>query len=97
LQENEEKFRSIVEYAPVGISTFFLEGKMLSVNQALLDILRYSEEELIKLGMSGISHPENIKKDSQLLQEVLEGKQMFFSFEKRYFHKKGHPRNKFRG
>ena len=90
LQENEEKFRSIVEYAPVGISTFSLEGKMLNVNQALLDILGYSEEELIRLGMSGISHPEDMKKDSQLLQEVLEGKRMFFSFEKRYFHKKGH-------
>lgn len=90
LQENEEKFQNIVKYAPVGISIFSPEGKTLNVNQTLLDILGYSEEELMELGAHGISHPEDMKKDDLLLRELLEGRQMFYSFEKRYFHKKGH-------
>jgi PAS domain S-box-containing protein len=49
LQENEEKYRSIFESAPIGIFKATPEGKFLEVNPALVAILGYdSVEDLIE-------------------------------------------------
>lgn len=49
LRESERKYRSIVEYAPFGITRSTREGKLVSVNPALASILKYdSAQELME-------------------------------------------------
>jgi len=50
LKKSEEKFRSLVTNLPVGIFRSTLEGKVLSVNPAMVHIYGYdSEEELLNV------------------------------------------------
>ena len=47
LLENEAKYRTLVTQSPDGIFIVDLYGTFLSVNKAICDILKYSEEELL--------------------------------------------------
>jgi PAS domain S-box-containing protein len=50
LRQSEEKFRSIVKFAPAAIYEMDLAGnKFYSVNKAMCDILGYSSEELLSM------------------------------------------------
>ena len=46
-QENEAKLRSLFELLPVGISFLDLEGRVVQLNPALLNILKLSKEEFV--------------------------------------------------
>ncbi|MEA5115302.1 MAG: PAS domain S-box protein [Geobacteraceae bacterium] len=49
LRESEQKYRSIIEYAPFGIARASREGKLLSANPAMAGILKYdSPDELLE-------------------------------------------------
>ena len=45
LRISENKFRSLVEYAHLGISFTTLDGRILSLNQAMLDLFGYKDRE----------------------------------------------------
>lgn len=49
LTESEAKFRTLVAQSPDGIFTTDLTGNFLSVNKAMSDILKYSEEEFLSM------------------------------------------------
>ncbi len=49
LVESETKYRHLVTQSPDGIFINDLSGKFLSVNRAICDILKYSEEELLSM------------------------------------------------
>ncbi|MDP2209931.1 MAG: PAS domain S-box protein [Bacteroidota bacterium] len=52
---SEERYRSIITWAPVGIYQSTLEGKLLSVNKRFADILGYSTiEELLNKNLNDI-------------------------------------------
>lgn len=88
LQESEAKFRSIFENAPIGITLADVRtGKPLQVNQILLDMLGYSEEELVRLSFTRFSHPDDLAVEWPLFQELLEGKRESYQLEKRYIRK----------
>jgi PAS domain S-box-containing protein len=48
LSSAEEQIRAIFENSPLGITLSNFEGQFLTVNQALLDMLRISEEEALQ-------------------------------------------------
>ena len=47
LQESEERFRRLYERAPLGYQSLDEEGRFIDVNQAWLDLLGYSRDEVI--------------------------------------------------
>ncbi len=51
LRESEERYRTLVEQASDGVVVTDAEGRCLSANQAFVDLLGYSREELAKLGV----------------------------------------------
>ncbi|TDY01124.1 putative bifunctional diguanylate cyclase/phosphodiesterase [Thiohalophilus thiocyanatoxydans] len=59
LRNSERKFRATFEQAGMGIAQIAEDGRLLEVNQALCDILRYSREEILKLSYPELIHPEN--------------------------------------
>jgi PAS domain S-box-containing protein len=85
----EEQFRQTFDYAPNGIALVSLDGKWLRVNSALCEMVGYSSEELLDLSFQDITHPDDLKKDLELVQEMLAGKRQSYLMEKRYFHKSG--------
>lgn len=59
LRSSESKFRATFEQAGVGIAQLAEDGRLLEVNPALCDILRYSRKELLELNYLQLVHPED--------------------------------------
>jgi len=72
LRESEERFRSAFENAPIGVALVGLDGRRLKVNQALCEMLGYSEEELLGHNYSEVIHPDDRESSSEHLRKTLE-------------------------
>jgi PAS domain S-box-containing protein len=90
LREREEQFRTVFEYAPVGIGLFNEEGSFLRANAALCRIMGYSEQELQAKNWRDLTHPDDLERGLQVLDRFLQGSTFSMEFEKRYIHKQGH-------
>jgi PAS domain S-box-containing protein len=90
LREREEQFRTVFEYAPVGIGLFNEEGSFLRANAALCRIMGYSEQELQAKNWRDLTHPDDLEPGLQVLDRFLQGSTFSMEFEKRYIHKQGH-------
>ncbi len=84
LTESEERFRSIFESAAAPMGIISPEGAFLQVNQATCRLLGYTEEELLKLELDEVTHPDDREKNRALYEEVLTGERTAASYEKRY-------------
>ena len=89
LQEREELFRLAFDRAPIGITLVSTDGKFIRVNDALCEMLGYSELELIQLTFQEITYPDDLAAYLALVQELLEGKKNYYSMEKRHISKEG--------
>ncbi|HEY9669785.1 MAG TPA: PAS domain S-box protein [Coleofasciculaceae cyanobacterium] len=89
LRESEERFRTVFEFAPLGIAIANSQGRLLRANRAFQEILGYTHEELQNLSFGDITHPDDLIKSINLFQKILTGKRKHLSLEKRYFRKDG--------
>jgi|GEM_PF-1880271 len=89
LRQSEERFRSIFENASAGMVTVSPEGRYLQVNPAFCHWLGYSKEELLRMGVLDVTHPDDFEKTRSILREVVVGKRHVFELEKRYVRKDG--------
>jgi PAS domain S-box-containing protein len=90
LRESDERFRLAFENANTGVCLVDLAGNLTKVNNKMCEIFGYTKEELERMTVNDIAHPEDIDKSPEFIQETLQGKIDRGTFEKRYFHKKGH-------
>lgn len=88
LRESEERFRVIFESSLIGITQTFMNGT-LRANQAFCDIVGYSEDELSKIKWQEFTHPDSVKRDSEVVASILSGEKDFDRWEKRYINKNG--------
>ena len=56
----EERFRRAFEAAPIGMALMSLEGRFLSVNDALCAITGYSADALEATSDDAITHPDDL-------------------------------------
>jgi len=89
LRASEAQFRGIFEQAAVGICHCSLEGYFQRVNRKMVEVLGYSEAELLKLNFRDITHPDDLAEDLSRVREVMSGKATGFDMEKRYLRKDG--------
>lgn len=89
LIQSEESLNGAFEYSRIGMALVGLDGKFKKVNRSLCQSLGYTEEQLLRTDFQSITHPEDLKKDLSLLNEVLRGERETYQIEKRYFHKDG--------
>lgn len=87
LRESEDRFRTLFEYAPIGISLHDAGGKYIQVNRAYQKMAGYTEHELRERGVKGITHPEDVAEGRRLFGELLERKREYYQREKRYLKK----------
>lgn len=90
LSMQNDLFESAFKFASIGMALISPEGKWLKVNQAVLNLLGYTEQELLTLDFLQITHSEDLKADLDLVNDLLAGKIETYQMEKRYFHKDGH-------
>ena len=89
MRESEERFRHAFDDAPIGIALVSPTGSWLRVNHVLCQMLGYSSAELLATDFQHLTHPEDLEKDWQSVQQVLAGDIPTYQMEKRYFHKTG--------
>ncbi|GJC07034.1 PAS domain S-box protein [Aeromonas taiwanensis] len=89
MEDVEARFRAIFERAGVGIAMVAPDGGWLRVNDALCQIVGYSQDELIKLTFQDITHPDDLNTDLSLLQQLINNDIDHYQLEKRYITKSG--------
>ena len=90
LRESEERFRAIFEQAAVGVSQCVSHtGEYVRVNRKYCEIAGYAREELLTWRFQGITHPDDLEAELNLMQQLMEGKIRTFAMEKRLRRKDG--------
>ncbi|MFX1312018.1 MAG: PAS domain S-box protein [Promethearchaeota archaeon] len=64
LKESEEKYSNLFQHSNDGIFVHTLDGKIIDVNQKVLDLLSYTKEEILALNISQL-HPLSDQMESQ--------------------------------
>ncbi|TXT60725.1 MAG: putative Histidine kinase [Promethearchaeota archaeon] len=89
LEEKTLFFKEIIKRSPIGVAIVDSKGVLLEVNQALADIIGYSKKELLDMNFEYFTHPEDLKSEWKLIEEMWNGKRTGYQMIKRYFHKDG--------
>ena len=75
--------------SPIGMALVSLEGRFLKVNPILCAMVGREERDLLETGFQAITHPQDLARNLELVQEVLEGKCKSYQVESRYLHRTG--------
>jgi len=89
LEATEIRFRRSFEQAGVGMVHSDSAGNVLMANQAMCEMIGHSEKELISLGWTAITHPDDLPGNIKAVRDLQEGKQDQFEVEKRYLRADG--------
>jgi diguanylate cyclase (GGDEF)-like protein/PAS domain S-box-containing protein len=89
LKESESRFRNILDHAPIGMGIAALDGRLMQVNHALCSMLGYKKDELEKLNIRDITHPDDAASSLAKIKQLLDGELDYYRSEKRYLRKDG--------
>ena len=89
LMESEAKFRAIFEQAPTGICHCSPDGRFLLVNPRLCELWGYSAEELCRLNIADVIHPQDLETTRSKARSLLGGEPGGYTLRKRYRRKDG--------
>jgi len=89
LRASEARFRAIFDEAAIGMALVNSSGVLVESNRALHQFLGLTGEELVRLGVLQITHPDDVELDSRLYQELSSGKRDCYQIDKRYLRKDG--------
>jgi PAS domain S-box-containing protein len=90
LRQSQEHFRGAFDHAAVGMALVGIDGRWLRVNQSFCSLVGYSEDELLKLDLQSITHPEDLGDCLAEIARLVERNVVTITAEKRYVHKRGH-------
>ncbi|MBS3917807.1 MAG: PAS domain S-box protein [Deltaproteobacteria bacterium] len=89
LRESEESFKAVTENANDGIVVAASDGTHLYANKRASEITGYGIEELLKIGMKDLAHPDEIPKLSERLKKRIAGEEVARQYETAIVHKEG--------
>jgi diguanylate cyclase (GGDEF)-like protein/PAS domain S-box-containing protein len=89
LRESEEHFRSAFDYAAAGMALVGTDGRWLSVNRSLCELLGYGEEDLLRMNFQSVTHASDLGEALTDMYRMLEGKMVTSTRERRYLHRDG--------
>jgi PAS domain S-box-containing protein len=93
LRDNELLFRTVYERSPVGIALVDSHsGQFLQVNPKFCEIVGRGEEELLRLDVASITHPDDIVLGSEYREQLAEEKLTSYEMDKRYVRPDGSMR-----
>ena len=89
LAEQGELFESAFNHAAIGMALVDLNGRFLRINEAFCQITGYPDAEMLELDFQGITHPEDLDADLDLLQRLSAGEIGNYRMDKRYIRADG--------
>ena len=89
LAESERNSRATFNQAAVGIVRADLDRNIIDVNRKFCEITGYERDELLRMTVLQISHPDDRGQDNALRAQLLAGEFDHFRSEKRYLRKDG--------
>ncbi len=73
LEESEQRYQSLFIHNPEGVYSMDTQGRLLNVNQALIDMLGYSKVEFSTMGFEEIVAPEFLQETVSKFDLALSG------------------------
>lgn len=89
LRQSEELFRCSFEGAATGMVLAELDGSLVKVNPAFVEMMGYSESELLKMKTVDIHHPDERELVAEARQSVLDGNSSRITVDRRFIKKSG--------
>jgi PAS domain S-box-containing protein len=90
LRGSEAEFRVMFEVASIGMGQADPRtGLLVRVNQKMCAITGYSADELLRMRIEELTHPDDRQQDSEAFQRVVRGEAPDYQIEKRYLRKDG--------
>jgi PAS domain S-box-containing protein len=89
LRESEERFRRVFEEGPLGLGLVGRDYRFLKVNDALCQMVGYSEDELLQKSFADITYPDDVRADMELAEGLFRREIPFYRMQKRYVKKNG--------
>lgn len=89
LKANEATFRGAMESASIGMALEEPNGRWVSVNRALCELLGVSESELVGCDRDALTHPDDLGIDAEQHHRLLAGEIASYQVEKRRLHRSG--------
>ena len=89
LRESEARFKAVFEGAAIGIALKGVEGRYFQANDAFLEMLGYTQDELLHKTYMDLTHPEDAPQDREAYQELISSRRGHCLLEKRYLRKDG--------
>ncbi|RDI99173.1 EAL domain-containing protein [Dyella solisilvae] len=90
LRESEQRFYGAFQHAPIGMALVSTGGLMLRVNDALCQMLGYSEQELLSMALPDLTHSDDVAMSREMARAMRAGERDTYQLEKRYIHRDGH-------
>lgn len=89
LWKSDALYQGTFEHAVIGIAHADLNGRLTLINDSLCRITGYPREELLRLRLPDVCHPEDWLKMDEKIKQMLRGEIGGFSTEKRFLHRNG--------
>ena len=89
LLESEARFQAIFDNIAVGVAVMTLERRPIAFNATTEKIIGYNAEEMQNIDPRLLAVPEDREMDTELFQELIDGKRNSYVMERRYRHKDG--------
>ncbi len=89
LQASEARFRTIFQSSVAGIAMLAPDGHFLQVNPAFCNALGYTEEELLGMKITDVTHPDDIEETLNRRSIARANRSRAIVCEKRYLRKDG--------
>jgi diguanylate cyclase (GGDEF)-like protein/PAS domain S-box-containing protein len=89
LAESQERFRRVFEEGAVAMGIVDTTYRFIEVNEAFCQMLGYTREELLKLRVRDVSHPDDYDVAADLFARAVQGEIPTYRLEKRYLKKTG--------
>ena len=89
LAESQARYTLAFEQAPIGMTLIAPSGAILEMNQAFLDMLGYTREQLLSRNSSAFTHPDDQAITANLFASLRDGGHNTGCIEKRYIRSNG--------
>ena len=89
LRDSEQRFRNILNTAPIGILYTDLRGYVKQANPRFCELTGYAEDELQTMTTAQYTHPEDTPQDVELSAKLVRGELPMYRRHKRYITKDG--------